>query len=106
MSSRLRKVYLVNAKTSGSTTSARISEIDPRGGAAIIGGNGAGKTTTLQVIALFFGYSPIQMVQSGENRESMLRFILPYPESAIVFEYQRGNEPQDVCHVILRRESN
>lgn len=106
MSSRLRKVFLVNAKTSGSTTSARISEIDPRGGAAITGGNGAGKTTTLQVIALFFGYSPVQMVQSGENRESMLRFILPHPESAIVFEYQRGNEPQDVCHVILRRESN
>lgn len=106
MSSRLCKVYLVNAKTSGSITSGRICEIDPRGGAAITGANGAGKTTTLQVIALFFGYSPTQLVQTGENRESMLRFILPHPESAVVFEYERGNSLQDVCHVILRRESN
>lgn len=106
MSSRLRKIYLVNAKTSGSTTSGRICEIDPRGGAAITGANGAGKTTTLQVIALFFGYSPTQLVQTGENRESMLRFILPHPESALVFEYERGSSSQDVCHVILRRESN
>lgn len=106
MSSRLCKVFLVNAKTSGSTTSGRICEIDPRGGAAITGANGAGKTTTLQVIALFFGYSPGQLIQQGENREAMLRFILPHPESALVFEYQRGDGPQDVCHVILRRESN
>lgn len=106
MSSRLWKIYLVNAKTSGSTASGRICEIDPRGGAAITGANGAGKTTTLQVIALFFGYSPTQLVQTGENRESMLRFILPHPESAIVFEYDRGSGPQDVCHVILRREAN
>jgi len=106
MSSRLCKIYLVNAKTSGTTTSGRISEIDPRGGAAITGANGAGKTTTLQVIALFFGYSPAQLVQAGENRESMLRFILPHAESAIVFEYERGDGPRDVCHVILRRESN
>lgn len=106
MSSRLWKIYLINAKTSGRTTSGRICEIDPRGGAAITGANGAGKTTTLQVIALFFGYSPTQLVQTGENRESMLRFILPNPESAIVFEYERGSSQQDICHVILRRESN
>lgn len=106
MSSRLCKIYLVNAKTSGITASGRICEIDPRGGAAITGANGAGKTTTLQVIALFFGYSPAQLVQAGENRESMLRFILPHAESAIVFEYERGDSPRDVCHVVLRRESN
>jgi Protein of unknown function (DUF3584) len=106
VSSRLCKIYLVNTKTSGSTTSGRICEIDPRGGAAITGANGAGKTTTLQVIALFFGYSATQLVQTGENRESMLRFILPHPESAIVFEYERADSPRDVCHVILRRESN
>lgn len=106
MGSRLCKIYLVNAKTSGSTTSGRICEVDPRGGAAITGANGAGKTTTLQVIALFFGYSPTQLMQTGENRESMLRFILPHPESAVVFEYERGDSSRDVCHVILRRESN
>lgn len=106
MSSRLNKIYLVNAKTSGSTASGRISEIDPRGGAAVTGANGAGKTTTLQVIGLFFGYSPNQLVQAGENRESMLRFILPNPESAVVFEYERGDGDPELCHVILRREDN
>lgn len=106
MGSRLCKIYLVNAKTSGSTSSGRICEIDPRGGAAITGANGVGKTTTLQVIALFFGYSPSQLVQTGENRESMLRFMLPHPQCAIVFEYERSDSPRDVCHVILRRESN
>lgn len=34
----------------------------------------------------------------------MLRFILPHPESAIVFEYTRSDSAADVCHVILRRE--
>lgn len=106
MPSRLHKIYLVNAKISGSTTSGRITEIDARGGAAITGANGVGKTTMLQVIALFFGYSPGKLVQAGENTLPMLRFILPHPESAIIFEYDRGTDQEEICHVILRRESN
>lgn len=97
-------MFLINVKTSGQTCSGRITEIDPRGGAAITGPNGAGKTTTLQLLPLFFGHSPAQIARAGENREAMLRFVLPNPECAIVFEYQRGNEPGDVCLAVLRRQ--
>jgi len=104
MTSRLRKMFLINAKTSGKACSGRITELDPRGGAAITGSNGVGKTTTLQLIPLFFGHSPNQIAPVGENRESMLRFVLPHPECAIAYEYQRGDDPADVCLVVLRRQ--
>jgi hypothetical protein len=104
MTSRLRKMFLINAKTSGKTCSGRITELDPRGGAAITGSNGVGKTTTLQLLPLFFGHSPNQIAPVGENRESMLRFVLPHPECAIAYEYQRGDDPADVCLVVLRRQ--
>lgn len=104
MTSRLRKMFLINAKTSGKACSGRITELDPRGGAAITGSNGVGKTTTLQLLPLFFGHSPNQIAPVGENRESMLRFVLPYPECAIAYEYQRGDAPADVCLVVLRRQ--
>src|ERR1035437_2997649 len=98
MTSRLRKMFLINAKTSGKACSGRITELDPRGGAAITGSNGVGKTTTLQLLPLFFGHSPNQIAPVGENRESMLRFVLPHPECAIAYEYQRGDDPTDVCN--------
>lgn len=104
MTSRLRKMFLINAKTSGKACSGRITELDPRGGAAITGSNGVGKTTTLQLLPLFFGHSPNQIAPIGENRESMLRFVLPYPECAIAYEYQRGDDPADMCLVVLRRQ--
>jgi Protein of unknown function (DUF3584) len=105
MTSRLRKIFLINARNSGRNCSGRITEIDPRGGAAITGPNGVGKTTTLQLLPLFFGHSPSQLAPTGENRESLLKFALPQPESAIAFEYQRGDEATDVCLVVLRRQS-
>lgn len=104
MTSRLRKMFLINAKTSGKACSGRITELDPRGGAAITGPNGVGKTTSLQLIPLFFGHSPNQIAPVGENRESMLRFVLPHPECAIAYEYQRGDGVADVCLVVLRRQ--
>lgn len=104
MASRLWKMYLVNAKTSGKVSSGRITELDARGGAAITGPNGVGKTTTLQLLPLFFGHSPNQIAPVGENREPILRFVLPHPESAIAYEYQRGDAPGDVCLVVLRRQ--
>ncbi len=97
-------MFLINAKTSGKACSGRITELDPRGGAAITGSNGVGKTTTLQLLPLFFGHSPNQIAPVGENRESMLRFVLPHPECAIAYEYQRGDDPADVCLVVLRRQ--
>jgi hypothetical protein len=104
MTSRLRKMILINAKNSGKSCSGRITEIDPRGGAAITGANGVGKTTTLQLLPLFFGFSPNQIAPVGENRESMLRFVLAQPESSLAFEYQRGDEEDDICMVVLRRQ--
>ncbi|OOV05354.1 ATP-binding protein [Rhodoferax fermentans] len=98
-------MFLINAKTSGKVCSGRITELDIRGGAAITGPNGAGKTTTLQLLPLFFGHSPSQIAPVGENREPMLRFVLPYPESAVVYEYQRGDGLDDVCLVVLRRHT-
>lgn len=105
MTSRLRRMLLVNSKTSGTICSGSITEVDPRGGACVTGFNGVGKTTTLQLLPLFFGYSPNQIVHSGGNLEPMLRFVLPHPQCALVFEYQRGPEPTDIHQVVIRRQS-
>lgn len=104
MTSRLRRMILINTRTGGTTCSGSISEINPQGGAAITGKNAAGKTTTLQLVPLFFGIAPSQISQSSANREPVLRFVLPNPTSAIAFEYQRGDDPHDVKLVILRRQ--
>ena len=42
---QLRQMVLVNAGTNKNVPSARITSIDPRGGAAVLGANGVGKTT-------------------------------------------------------------
>jgi Protein of unknown function (DUF3584) len=104
VTSRLRRVLLINAKTSGTECSGAIAEIDPRDGSAIIGKNGVGKTTTLQLIPLFLGSSPNHIAQSGGTREHMLRFVLPQPQCAVVFEYQRGDTENDIRLSILRRQ--
>lgn len=107
MASRLRRMLLVNTKTSGAHTSLAINELDPRGGAAITGDNAVGKTTTLQLIPLFFGTLPSHIVEALGQREPMLDYVLPQPQSAIVFEYQRGNdESHDLRCAILRRHTD
>lgn len=107
MTYRLRRMLLVNVRTSGALPSGMITEIDPRDGAAVIGDNSVGKTTTLELIPLFLGHLPSQIVGSGAGREPMLKFILPAPESAIVFEYQRGqSEQHDLRFVVLRRQES
>lgn len=107
MSSRLRRMLLVNTRTSGSLSSGAINEIDPRNGAAVTGENSVGKTTTLELIPLFFGTLPSQIAEAGGGRDPMLRFVLPTPQSAIVFEYQRGDdEEHDVRCVAIRRQSS
>ena len=105
MTSRLRRMLLVNVRTSGLLSSGSINEVDPRDGAAITGDNSVGKTTTLELIPLFFGNLPSQISRTGGGKEPMLRFVLPTPQSAIVFEYQRGpSEAHDVRFVVLRRQ--
>jgi hypothetical protein len=107
MASRLRRMLLVNTRTSGTLPSGAINEIDPRGGAAITGENSVGKTTTLELIPLFFGTLPSQIAEAVGGREPMLRFVLPTAQSALVFEYQRGDhETEDVRCVVLRRSQH
>lgn len=107
MTSRLRRMLLVNTRTSGSETSRSINEIDPRDGASITGENSVGKTTTMELFPLFFGTLPSQISETVGGREPMLRFVLPTPYSAIVFEYQVGeDDAHDLRCVVLRREDN
>lgn len=107
MTSRLRRMLLVNTRTSGNFTSACINEIDPRGGASITGENAVGKTTTLELVPLFFGTLPSQITEAVGGREPMLKFVLPMPYSAIVYEYQCGaDESHDVRCAVLRRTEN
>jgi hypothetical protein len=84
---QLRRMVLLNAGTKKHVPSGRITAIDPRGGAAVLGENGVGKTTTLRILPLFFGHLPSQLVAAGQGQEAMVRFILPTNESAIVLEY-------------------
>jgi hypothetical protein len=100
---RVRRMYLVNAGTNKHKPSRRISDVDPRDGAAVVGPNGVGKTTTLRLAPLFYGRLPSQIIQAGHGQKSMPRFVLPTPESAIVFEYQRGrSESSDLRLAVLR----
>lgn len=105
MTSRLRRMLLINTRTSGTQSSIAINELDPTDGAAVTGDNAVGKTTTLEIIPLFFGSSPSQITETAGGREPMLRFLLPHADSAIVFEYQRGPDPKrDLRCAVLRRQ--
>ena len=53
---RLRRMVLINVGTNKNKPSGRITAVDPRGGAAVLGENGVGKTTTLRLLPLFFGH--------------------------------------------------
>ncbi len=87
--------------------SARITAIDPRGGAAVLGDNGVGKTTTLRILPLFFGHLPSQIVAAGHGQEAMIRFVIPTDASAIAFEYQRGSSDEsDLRLAVIRRRAD
>lgn len=104
---QLCRMVLVNAGTNQHAPSGRITAIDPRGGAAVLGDNGVGKTTTLRILPLFFGHLPSQIVSAGQGQEPMVRFILPTSASAIAFEYQRGSENDDDRRLaVIRRRTD
>lgn len=104
---QLRRMVLVNAGTNMHVPSARITAIDPRGGAAVLGDNGVGKTTTLRILPLFFGHLPSQIVSAGQGQEPMVRFVLPTDASAIAFEYQRGSDnEEDLRLAVIRRRAD
>lgn len=107
MKYQLRRMVLVNAGTNMHVPSGRITAIDPRGGAAVLGDNGVGKTTTLRILPLFFGHLPSQIVLAGQGQEPMVRFVLPTDASAIAFEYQRGSDSdEDIRLVVIRRRND
>jgi len=103
MTHRLCRTLLVNAGTNQRIPSSRITAVDPRGGAAVLGDNGVGKTSTLQIVPLLFGHPPSQIVSAGQGLEPMIRFLLPTDASAIVFEYQRGPRDSDTRLAVIRR---
>lgn len=106
MSYRVRRVIMVNIGTPKRGVSQRITEIDPRGGAAVIGPNGVGKTTTLRLIPLFYGALPSTLVSKVNGQSGMIPFVLPGPRSALAFEYERGDHDDDVRLVVLRHRSD
>ncbi|MDW5443817.1 ATP-binding protein [Polaromonas sp. SM01] len=106
MKYQLRRMVLVNAGTNMHVPSGRITAIDPRGGAAVLGDNGVGKTTTLRILPLFFGHLPSQIVSTGQGQEPMVRFVLPTDASAVAFEYQRGSDSEDDIRLVVIRRRN
>lgn len=107
MKYQLRRMVLINAGTNMHVPSGRITAIDPRGGAAVLGDNGVGKTTTLRILPLFFGHLPSQILSTGQGQEPMVRFVLPTDFSAIAFEYQRGSDSEDDIRLaVIRRRSD
>ncbi len=104
---QLRRMVLINVGTNVHMPSGRFAQIDPRGGAAVLGDNGVGKTTNLRLFPLFFGHLPSQLVVAGGGQEALIRFVLPTDASAIAFEYSRGsNNPTDLRMAVIRRRSD
>lgn len=68
------------------------------------GANGAGKTSALQLIPVFYGYSPEKMISKEAGKLSFLDYYLPNINSLIVFEYERIDGYN--CVVLYRHAKN
>lgn len=68
------------------------------------GANGAGKTSALQLIPVFYGYSPEKIINKEAGKLSFLDYYLPNINSLIVFEYERVDGY--ACAVLYRHAKN
>ncbi|MFT6914590.1 MAG: hypothetical protein ACJAWL_000886 [Motiliproteus sp.] len=55
------------------------------------GGNSAGKTSALNLIPIFYGVEPNQLVQQVANKKSFIDFYLPEQSSALIYEHRRDD---------------
>lgn len=102
MPHRLRRIIGVNIRTpraDGSGTSMRFSQLDTRGAVMAVGPNGVGKTSFLRLIPVFYGALPSRILR-GSGHTRMVRYMLPLPSSAVVFEYERESERDVRCAVM------
>lgn len=53
------------------------------------GGNGAGKTSALNLIPIFYGTEPSQLVDQVAEKDSFIDFYLPKQSSALIYEHRR-----------------
>ena len=100
MPHQLRRIIAINIRNPrDGLPSARIAELDPRGGVLAVGDNGVGKTTFLRLLPLFYGATPQQILR-GTGLASMLRHTLPDASSAVAFEYERDSDKDLRCAVL------
>lgn len=59
-----------------------------------------GKTSFLRLIPLFYGALPSRILR-GSGHTSMIRHVLPRPDSAVVYEYERETESDLRCTVMF-----
>ncbi len=84
LGSRLLRLILVDSLSPG-----RIVEMYLNGGAVLTGVNGRGKTSYLQLLPLFYGESPSDIVKVNAGKDSFIDYYLPRTTSYICFEYSR-----------------
>lgn len=80
----LTRIALHNSYFSGLTV---MFETDGHSNAS--GGNGAGKTSALNLIPIFYGTEPNQLVDQVADKDSFLDFYLPKQSSALIYEHLR-----------------
>lgn len=84
LGARLLRLVLVDSLSPG-----RIVEMCLDGGAVLTGINGRGKTSYLQLLPLFYGESPSDIVKVNAGKDSFIDYYLPRTTSYICFEYSR-----------------
>lgn len=69
----------------------------------LTGDNGAGKTSILNLIPVFFGASPLNLMDRSANKKNFVDYYLPTERSMVVYEY-RGHKGVK-CVVLYRNQS-